>query len=162
LPLRFLENHDRPRARRLFNSVNALKLWTAFLYFQKGAVLIYGGQEAQDTNTPSLFNIDKVNWNGMEEDFIEYLTKLGELKKMEYFKSGNYTIHDTKDTGCIFASYEYDNRMLVGIFNVEDHEEKINTGLKDGKYKSLIGDDCVEVIGGEIVLGSNPMIFEIK
>jgi hypothetical protein len=81
---------------------------------------------------------------------------------MEYFKSWNYTIHDTKDTGCIFASYEDDNRMLVGIFNVEDHEGKINTGLKDGKYKSLIGDDCVEVIGGEIVLGSNPMIFEIK
>ena len=34
--LRFLENHDQPRARFLIPDENRLRAWTAFLFFQKG------------------------------------------------------------------------------------------------------------------------------
>lgn len=33
--LRFLENHDRPRAKALFPEENELINWTAFMYFQR-------------------------------------------------------------------------------------------------------------------------------
>lgn len=48
--LRFLENHDRARAHFLVPEEKALENWTAFLYFQKGLVLLYGGQETGCTH----------------------------------------------------------------------------------------------------------------
>ena len=48
--------------------------WTAFLYFQKGTTLIYAGQEMQDEKCPSLFDIDKVNWN-KENDISCFMKK---------------------------------------------------------------------------------------
>ena len=36
--------------------------WTAFQAFNKGAFLIYGGQELGAHHTPSLFDIDKIVW----------------------------------------------------------------------------------------------------
>ncbi len=37
--------------------------YTAFMYMLKGTVLLYAGQETENTNTPSLFDYDKVDWN---------------------------------------------------------------------------------------------------
>lgn len=50
--LRFLENHDRPRASKLIPNENELINWTVFMYFQKGMPLIYGGQEMQNDVCP--------------------------------------------------------------------------------------------------------------
>ncbi|MBP3196889.1 MAG: alpha-amylase, partial [Butyrivibrio sp.] len=58
--LRFLENHDQPRARFLFPDIRALRNATAFLYFQKGLTLIYAGQEMAVSHLPSLFDKDTV------------------------------------------------------------------------------------------------------
>ena len=63
--LRFLENHDQPRAKKIIPNLDKLKLWTEFMYFQKGTSLIYNGQEALEENTPSLFEIDKINFNNI-------------------------------------------------------------------------------------------------
>lgn len=45
IKLRFLENHDNLRAKFRVPNEKQLRNWTAFLYFQKGSVLIYAGQE---------------------------------------------------------------------------------------------------------------------
>ena len=42
--LRYLENHDRLRAAASIPGEAALLNWTAFLYFQKGMTLLYGGR----------------------------------------------------------------------------------------------------------------------
>jgi glycosidase len=39
--LRFLENHDVPRASFMIPDKKALKNWTAFMFFQKGMALVY-------------------------------------------------------------------------------------------------------------------------
>lgn len=158
--LRFLENHDRPRIKKIIIEGHKLRAWTAFMYFQKGAVLLYGGQEAQDTNTPSLFETDRVNWDGLNDNFTGYLKALKKIKNREILNRGSYTIHDTSK-GCICASYEMDGLILAGIFNVEGRCGRIKTIFKDGIYKNLIGEGSVEITGGETELKDGAVIFEI-
>ncbi|EOD00790.1 alpha-amylase family glycosyl hydrolase [Caldisalinibacter kiritimatiensis] len=160
--LRFLENHDQPRIKKLISNEDMLKVWTAFMYFQKGAVLLYGGQEAQDDNTPSLFDIDKINWEGLDIDFINYLKLLGEIKKRKVFAYGKYNIHKADKKGIIYATYEYKGKKLVGIFNVENKLGKLNLSLKDGVYRNLIDNTHVEVKEGKIELQNKALIFEVE
>ena len=74
--LRCLENHDRERAAYLFPDGTALRNWTAFLYFQKGAVLLYNGQEAGCTHLPTLFDKDTIDWSGLTGSAASSLTGL--------------------------------------------------------------------------------------
>lgn len=116
--LRFLENHDQPRAAILIPDEEILRIWTGFLYFQKGCTLIYAGQEAQETTTPSLFDNDKINLNFIKEDFVELLKTLGKIKKREIMAKGFYEIHMADYKDVILASYKHKNKKLLGIFNV--------------------------------------------
>jgi glycosidase len=158
--LRFLENHDIPRARKHFKDEVVLRNWTAFLYFQKGATLIYGGQETRDDKTPSLFDIDKVDWSKTDEEFVEFMKKLGSIKKREIFAYGNYDIHKVKEKNVIYATYEYNGEKIVGIFNVEKQTGKIEAGLKDGIYTNFIDGKPIEVVNGQIELNESPLIFQ--
>ncbi|MCX7950987.1 MAG: alpha-amylase family glycosyl hydrolase [Clostridiales bacterium] len=156
--LRFLENHDQPRAKKLIPDETKLKIWTAFLYFQKGATLIYAGQEAQDDNTPSLFDIDKVNWSGMKDDFVENMKKLANLKKKEIMANGFYKI-DCDDNNVIVASYTMGNEKLVGIFNVELNKGFANVDLEDGVHKNKIDGEDVVVKDGKVELQNKAIII---
>lgn len=159
--LRFLENHDQPRARKLINEEKLLKIWTAYMYFQKGAVLLYGGQEAKDANIPSLFDMDKVNWDGMDKEFNQYLQKLGQIKKREIFAFGKYNIQKLDKKDVIYITHEYKGTIMAGIFNVGNEIGKIKTELEDGIYKNILDDTNVEVKNGEIELKDKAVILEI-
>ncbi|KRQ86785.1 Alpha-1,4-glucan:maltose-1-phosphate maltosyltransferase 2 [Caloramator mitchellensis] len=159
--LRFLENHDQPRAKKIIPDEVLLKTWTAFIYFQKGATLIYAGQEAQDSNTPSLFEIDKVDWSGLNQDFVEYMKRLSNIKKKEIMAKGNYRIGLVDNMDVILATYSLGDNKLIGIFNVGKHEGEIKLDLEDGIYSNLISNEDIEVYNGKIKLKSSPIIIEI-
>ena len=93
--LRFLENHDQTRAKAKFPHDSDLINWTAFLYFQKGATLLYGGQETENDVTPSLFDEDKVDWN-TGKCLTPLMRKLYEIKKLPVMLTGAYEL-DTDD-----------------------------------------------------------------
>lgn len=42
---RYLENHDTPRAASWMRDDTQLDNWVAFLYFQRGTVMLYSGME---------------------------------------------------------------------------------------------------------------------
>ena len=56
--LRYMENHDMPRIAGLVPDEKARRNFTALLYFLKGTVLLYGGQEYSCDHVPSLFDKD--------------------------------------------------------------------------------------------------------
>jgi len=171
--LRFLENHDLPRARAIIPDDMLLDMWTGFLFFEKGTTLIYAGQEAKDTNTPSLFDIDKVNWKNLSDKYTGLIKKLSSIKKDKIFAYGNYNIYKPDVNGVIYAAYTYENRAMIGIFNVEnkvgeldlktDTKEKSGTPkIKDGSYTNLIDGLSVEVRNNKIILTSKPLIFSVE
>lgn len=158
--LRFLENHDQPRAKKLIEDEEALSIWTGFMYFQKGCTLLYAGQEAQDSNTPSLFEIDKVNWKNMKEDFVSLLKTLGTIKKKEIMAKGFYEIHADEDKDVIVASYKMESEKLIGVFNVSKAQGDITIKVEDGEYTNLVDNTIVRVKDGRLMLQNKVMIFE--
>ncbi|HHW66227.1 MAG: hypothetical protein PWP07_505 [Epulopiscium sp.] len=171
--LRFLENHDNPRAAALIPDETMLRMWTAFMYFEKGAALIYAGQEAKDPHTPSLFAIDPVDWRGLDEDFVNYLIRLRNIKKDKIFAHGMYKIHPMPADQVIYASYFLEDELLLGIFNVglksgeidltvnDDISGLINQ-IPDGEYLNLVNDKVVTLKERRLILGKEPVILRIK
>src|SRR4030042_5546432 len=79
IKMRCVEHHDQARIMRLAPSRAQGMAWTAFKTFNKGPFLIYGGQESAVKHTPSLFDIDKVEWGDF--NLQPFLTRLTKLKK---------------------------------------------------------------------------------
>ena len=79
IKMRCVENHDQPRLHKITGSKHKTLAWTAFMAFNKGPFFIYAGQESAATHTPSLFDIDKVEWGSYE--FSEVLSTTGRAEK---------------------------------------------------------------------------------
>lgn len=158
--LRFLENHDNLRAAFLIPENVDLKMWTAFMIFEKGISLIYAGQEYKDTNTPSLFDRDLVSLND-DKEFSTYLKNLISLKKAEIFADGSYEILKCKRNGVIEVHYSYNGKTLIGIFNVERKVGEYPIDLMDGGYKNLVNGIEFQVVNRQFRLTLYPVIIEI-
>lgn len=77
--LRFVENHDQPRAADKVRGDERLRCWTAFQALLPGAFLVYAGQEFRARHRPDLFVPDPVALPppGVPEDsFSGYLRNL--------------------------------------------------------------------------------------
>lgn len=157
--MRFLENHDQPRAAKLFPSEIDLVNWTAFTFFQKGISLIYAGQEFKDANLPDLFEKDLVNWTE-EKSYSEFIKKLIQIKKNKIFAQGYYEIIKSKKIGVIEAQYKYEHKNLIGIFNVERKMGFYPVDLKDGRYINLIDGKEIEVKESKINLTLKPLVIQ--
>lgn len=144
LKLRFLENHDQSRARKLFATASfdrhitstissqvqgsshagyiqsTLAAWTAFSLFQKGTTLIYAGQEYMASHQPSLFNRDPIDWlTKSDVNCIKHhslLIQFIALKKSGIVRDG-YFWYPPAPAGYIAAAYERrdSNTSLIGL-----------------------------------------------
>lgn len=160
--LRCLENHDQERIASLVKSKEQLKLWTTFLYLQKGATMIYAGQEALCTHTPSLFDVDKVDWSRYNEaGLADLMCHLAKLKKDDVM-NGFYQLElgDVLDTVCL--AYETHEEKRVAIFNFGLKSGEISVNVPDGEYKNLISDEFIVVQNGKIYLSEKPILFDLK
>ena len=69
LKLRFLENHDQPRAAARFADSALLASWTLLMNFIPGAAFCYMGQECGIARKPDLFEKDPVDWASGDAEF---------------------------------------------------------------------------------------------
>jgi glycosidase len=160
--MRFIENHDQARARRWLAVKEDLYNWTTFYYFQQGLTLIYGGQETDDIISPSLFDSDPVDWTLLDEYYVDLLKDLGEIKKDEIFAKGHYEILDSGRVGVVVATYQLNNRLMVGVFNLEQKLGDISVPVPDGTYENLISAKQIKVEDGKMTLGVEPIIFALE
>lgn len=157
--LRCLENHDRNRAKQLIPDERALRNHTAFLYFQKGTVLLYGGQEVCATHTPGLFDRDPVQWE-TGHDLSALLKTLYVLKQHPLFTDSSYHVtalaHDI-----VLAEHERDGKRLVGVFSLRGESASLPVKLPDGQYRNLLDGSTVELRDGHLGCCGEPIVFEI-
>lgn len=158
IKLRFLENHDNPRAKDLIKDENQLINWTAFQYFQKGTTLIYAGQETENTKCPSLFDKDKVDWN-TGKDITSLMQKLYKIKKNNIFIDGSYRLFADEDNQTIIGYYEKNGEKVVGVFILKGIEGEIKVKLQDGEYINEIDNEKVIVKNGKIKINQRPIIL---
>ncbi len=157
--LRFLENHDRPRAHRLIPDERSLVNWTAFLFFQKGLTLLYNGQEFGATHLPSLFDRDTILMqpeNG--PDLSPLIAKLSAIKHSPVFTDSSYRV-TAVDDGCLTAFHKGIVSCAYGIFALDGKPHTIKTDLLPGIYPNAITNDSIEVSNGEIQCDGTPIII---
>lgn len=157
--LRFLENHDRPRAHQLIADENALRAWTAFMYFQKGMPLIYNGQEVGATHLPTLFYKDTICWD-KQIDLTQLMQQLYKIRKDPVFADSEYTVSSPCD-GVLCAVHKTADSKILGIFPVKSRDSLVAVDAPDGTYTELISGEKVEVHFGMTSLTDKPLIFKV-
>lgn len=155
--MRYVENHDNERIMKTAPTRAQALAWTAFEAFNRGAFLIYGGEESADDHTPSLFDIDKIEWKNYE--LSGFLTKLTSLKKDSAQVNGVFTI--TADEPAIQAVWEWEDANLFGIFNVSSRHGSTDTLVPDGEYEDLLNNGRVTVSNGKIMLPDTAAILRV-
>lgn len=155
--LRFLENHDRPRAHQLIADEKALRVWTAFMYFQNGMPLIYNGQETGATHLPTLFDKDTIDFS-VKVDLTPLMKKLYTICKDEIMTDSDYKVESPCD-GVITAMHTAKCGKLLGVFPVKTTGALVNVQVPDGTYKDLITGRDVEVHFGMLSVSDEAVII---
>jgi hypothetical protein len=129
--------------------------WTAFQAFNKGAWLIYAGQESGCKHQPSLFEHDPIEWGNYElSDFIQ---KLALLKKHPAMQQGEliWTAYEP----AIIGIWHLKDSNLVGIFNINQQSGEIQTGLPDGEFTDLLSNEKITIENGKTPIPQSAVIF---
>lgn len=155
--LRFLENHDQPRAKQIIGDELALYNWTAFQFFQKGMSLIYAGQEVQAAHLPSLFDKDPVNWN-TGRDLSGLLRRLSDIRRDPLLADSCYQV-EAAPRDVLVATHRWGDRKLVGVFSVRGESSLVAVELPDGTYENLLDGEAVEVHFGHLCTKGKPIIL---
>ena len=158
IKMRCVENHDQARIMRLAPSRAQAMAWTAFQAFNKGPLLIYGGQESGVKHTPSLFDIDKVEWG--DYSLQPFLTHLTRLKKDQAQREGKFVVMQADPA--IQAAWDYPGKCLYGIFNTSGKTGYIMVNLPDGTYRDLLNDGQVTVKGGKMLLPEAAVVIRLN
>ncbi|MBQ8001627.1 MAG: alpha-amylase [Ruminococcus sp.] len=157
--LRFLENHDRPRAHQLIASENALRVWTAFMYFQKGMPLIYNGQEVGAKHLPSLFDKDTISWQE-QVNLTPLMQKLSAIRRDELFADSAYSVSAPCE-GVLTAMHRRGDSRILGVFPVKSTGALVSIDMPDGTYTDLLSGDSVEVKFGMLSVTQNAVIIKV-
>ena len=159
IKMRCVENHDNARIMAYAQNETSAKAWTALEIFLPGAFLIYAGQESAATETPSLFDIDKIQWR--ENSIQNWLSKLIQIKKSKIFIDGTHYFLSAEPI--VQSIWTDKNYFLYGMFNVNDIDEPITCQMPDGLYTDLISQKQYKVINQTLDLkGLSMVIFEVS
>lgn len=156
--LRFLENHDRPRAHQLIADERALRVWTAFMYFQKGMPLVYNGQEVGEKHLPSLFDKDTIDWS-VKADLTPLMKKLSDIRRDEIFANSDYSVSAVGED-VLVAVHKTLNNKITGVFPVKASSTLVSVDVPDGTYTDLISGEKAEVKFGMLSVLSEAVIIK--
>lgn len=157
--LRFLENHDRPRAVQIIPDERIRRNWLAFMFFVKGTMLIYNGQEVSAARTPSLFEKDLIDWQG-GENISDYIAKLSSIKKQSIFAKGSFEAKEIRPQ-TILACYREADDMMIGIFSVGEIPGSVSIPVPDGEYINMVDGKDVPVFQRILPFEGEPVIIKV-
>lgn len=160
IKMRNLENHDFGRFAPMVNN-DLIKIiqWVSMNFFLKGCNMVYAGQEFCDTNRPSLFDRDLVNWDG--EDISPLISTVSRIVKEKPFTHGAYFIHK-QDLDVYVGEYKLEDTRYFGVFNVSKSEGEVEIDLDDGVYINLINNTEVAITKKRMTLSNDPVIFKVS
>ncbi len=156
--LRYVENHDQDRVMRHVPDRRRALAWTAFAAFNEGPFLIYAGQESECTHTPSLFDIDKIDWGNYS--LQPFLTALCEIKKSDECENGLFRILHA--TPIATACWQTEIGDLYGIFNLSGYRGWVQAALPDGDYLDLISRQTVNLAAGRLEAPESALVLRYK
>ena len=155
IKLRYLENHDQPRAMACSWSDRLWKNWTALLFTLKGLPMLYHGQEQKESHLPSIFDQDPISWNRdpEAEDWIRHCKTV----RNAFFEPGSPVLYEPDDeTG----SLAVDRNGCRALFQLQEKADRIPAGLPDGEYRNLFTDRPVRIVNGIVDAADLPLLVQ--
>ncbi len=136
LRLRFLENHDQPRAAEILG-MRGLKVAASLLFTLDGVPLIHNGQEIGERERLSLFDPSRIPWDSGDYIMREVYRYLCHMRRnIPALSRGSLTfLNVTRDDSALAYYREYEDSRIVVILNFTG--EMIRTGV--GAPKELVG-----------------------
>lgn len=167
IKLRCLENHDRPRAGALFPDDLCLENAEAMLFFLKGTVMLYAGQEYSCTETPSLFEKEVFPRNG--RDLSSRLAHLAGIRKTVLSENDYFFASADDRNGIAVILRDDGKKKKVGIFSLFGKKADVlltypdgePIRIADGEYADCISGGKVTVSGGSVRCFGKPVIFTV-
>ena len=158
IKLRYVENHDQSRIMAMASTRVQVLAWTAFQAFNKGALLLFSGQESAARHRTTLFEVDPIKWG--QYPLQPFLTTLARLKKDPAMLDGNFVL--TAASPAIQAAWRYPGASLYGVFNVEGASGEAEVELPDGSYVNLLNGRSVKVKLGRMALPKDAVIVRCQ
>lgn len=159
--LRNLENHDQPRIASFVSSRRILNHLHGFLFFQKGAAMIYAGQECFNTHRPSLFDRDPVDWSNLDSDHcVPLLQRLIQIKKDPIMATGIFNIVNVPHDHLAVMTYENQEKIRYGFFHFKDEDVTLTLDLPKGTYSNLVDGSTIQ-IEDSITVKETPIIIDV-
>ena len=173
--LRFLENHDTDRIAGRVRHMHrggveatpelaaaSLKNLTAFLFFLKGATLLYAGQEKAVEHRPTLFDRDTVSWD-TGTDLSDLIARLAQIKHEVFGCADLFRVLESPtydDERCAVLERAGSWGRAVGMFSLDGVAwDSARVDVPDGTYVNLIDATPVEVRNGFLHNEGRPVIF---
>ncbi len=158
IKLRFVENHDNERVMALAANPQQALAWTAFQAFNKGAWLIYAGQEAGTAHLPSLFEKEPLEWGNYA--FTDFHRQMAAVKKDPAVTHGELIW--SRAEPAVLGIWYSPGGSLAGVFNFSGQTGEMETGLPDGIYKEHLSGGSVSIQNGRILLPESAAIFNCQ
>jgi glycosidase len=151
LLMRYTENHDIARTAHAFPGA-AGRAAAAAVFTVRGVPMIYAGQEAGLTDTPDLFEDDRVDWAAGDSDMFAFYQRLIDMRKTHpALTRGSRTelISNHPDTVLAFLREHEDDRILV-VINLADrvYDDFRLVGIEevpDGPLTDALNGDVLNV-----------------
>ena len=161
IKVRFLENHDTPRAAHRFPDHDVMMNWLAFVYFEKGTTMLYGGQEWQNDEYCTLF--DKAVFSrDSDRDISPYMTRLGEIKKNLLPVDADFSADADDESGVVTACLTKKDSQIAGVFCMKGKPCAARVSVPDGEYTDEITREKVDVRDGVFHSDGMPVIFKVR
>lgn len=156
--LRYVENHDTDRIMALAPSRDQALAWTALQAFNKGAWLIYAGEESAAKRRPDQFEKDVIPWGTYE--LSDFIRRLAALKKDPARKKGELVWLTSEPA--VQAVWFTDQECLAAIFNTAGKKGEILTAFPDGTYEDLLGGEDFTIVDHKVQIPTVACLFHCK
>lgn len=128
IKLRFLENHDQPRAAYMISNINKLKNWTTLMFLLKGATLIQAGQEIALDLSVDMFNKKEICWENGNKEFYDFFRYIIKISKDIKERCNKFKIEILLD-GIVKIDWRGKNEHYMAILNLDDKFGEVEVNL---------------------------------
>jgi glycosidase len=156
--LRYVENHDTDRVMDVAPSREQALAWTALQAFNKGAWLIYAGEESASPRKPSHFEKDVIPWGNYE--LTDFIQRLAVLKKDSAQKEGE--LYWLSSEPAVQAVWFAKGISLAAVFNTAGKKGEILTAFPDGTYQDLLTGEDFSIVDHRMQIPVTACIFHCR
>ena len=151
---RCVENHDTERLAAHLSNQNQLHNWLAFLYFRRGAAMLYGGTEYASRHRVTLFDKDD-NFADRPLDVSDLLRRCKAMKTTLPLTGAVW--YECCGTAAI-GHYDGPDGTALGVFDLSGCGADVPVDLPDGPYENRLG-GVVNVRDGHLAADSLPVVI---